>query len=72
MSLGVATTEMVEPVFTDLLKAADQALYAVKQSGRGRFQFYDGALQSLKPTRGNYADQSLSPIESKEDGKAES
>ncbi len=72
MSMGVATTEMVEPVFTDLLKAADQALYAVKQSGRGRFQFYDGALQSLKPTRGNYADQSLSPIESKEDGKAES
>ncbi len=68
MSMGVATSEVVEPVFTDLLKAADQALYAVKQSGRGRFQFYDSSLRSLKHT-GSYADQSLSPIESGEDGE---
>jgi len=69
MSMGVATTELVEPSFTDLLKAADQALYAVKQSGRGRFQFYDPSMCSLAPPGGNYADQSISPIESQGDGK---
>ncbi len=69
LSMGVATTETVDPIFTDLLKAADQALYAVKQSGRGRFQFFDPSLRSLKPAGGSYADQSISPIESQDDEK---
>ncbi len=67
MSMGVAATELVEPVFNSLLKAADQALYAVKQSGRGRFQFYDRSLRSLETAGDSYADQSLSPIESQEE-----
>ena len=48
VSMGVATTEMVERNYSALFHAADQALYAVKQSGRGKYLFYNDSLHSIK------------------------
>lgn len=47
VSMGVATTEMVGRNYADLFHAADQALYAVKQEGRGNYRFFDPSLQSI-------------------------
>lgn len=47
VSMGVATTENVERTYSALFHAADQALYAVKQDGRGNYRFYDGELSSI-------------------------
>ncbi len=60
ISMGVATTEQVGPDFKALMGAADKALYAVKQAGKGHFRFYDGTETSLKETAGTsvYANQS--------------
>ncbi len=48
VSMGVATTEMVGRNYADLFHAADQALYAVKQEGRGNYRFFDPSIQSIK------------------------
>ena len=57
--MGVATTQQVGPNFTALMSAADKALYAVKQSGRGQYKFYDGAETSLEEAGESvYANQS--------------
>lgn len=59
ISMGVATTQQVGPNFTALMSAADKALYAVKQSGRGQYKFYDGAETSLEEAGESvYANQS--------------
>lgn len=47
ISMGVATTREMGPDFTALMGAADKALYAVKQAGKGHYRFYDGSETSL-------------------------
>ena len=58
--MGVATTEQLGPNFKALMGAADKALYAVKQAGRGQYLFYTGNETSLKETEevSVYANQS--------------
>ena len=45
LSMGVARTEVVGTDYDALFHAADQALYKVKRSGRGRFRFYDESMR---------------------------
>ncbi len=52
LSMGVATTEQMGPDFTAMMQAADKALYAVKQAGRGQYKFYDGSETSLTDAKG--------------------
>ncbi|MBR3705251.1 MAG: diguanylate cyclase, partial [Oscillospiraceae bacterium] len=47
VSMGVATTEMVDRNYSALFHAADQALYAVKQEGRGKYRLYDRSITSI-------------------------
>ena len=47
VSMGIATTETVDRTYSALFHAADQALYAVKQAGRGQYRFYDSDLKSI-------------------------
>lgn len=47
VSMGIATTEMVERNYSALFHAADQALYAVKQEGRGKYRLYDESIKSI-------------------------
>ncbi len=48
VSMGVCRTEKAECDYESLFHAADQALYAVKRSGRGSFQFFDQTLQDMQ------------------------
>ena len=48
VSMGTATTEMVDRNYSALFHAADQALYAVKQRGRGMYRLYDETVESIK------------------------
>ncbi len=52
ISMGVATTEQMGADFTALMGAADKALYAVKQAGKGQYKFYDGKETSLTEAKG--------------------
>lgn len=47
VSMGVATTETVERSYSALFHAADQALYAVKNEGRGQYRIYDETVSSI-------------------------
>lgn len=48
LSMGIARTEVVGTDYDTLFHSADQALYRVKRSGRGRYDFFDGsAYESL-------------------------
>ena len=47
LSMGVARTEAVGTDYDALFHAADQALYQVKRSGRGRFVFYNETMQNM-------------------------
>lgn len=48
VSMGVATTEVAGRTYSELFDAADQALYAVKQGGRGKYRFYDASLKAAE------------------------
>ncbi len=48
VSMGVATTENVERTYSALFHAADQALYAAKNEGRGKYRIYDETVNSIK------------------------
>lgn len=56
ISMGVATTQGQGADYDTLFQAADQALYTVKRSGRGRYRFYDnsmkGTLSVISPIDG--------------------
>ncbi len=41
ISMGIATTECAGSSYKELFSAADKALYAAKEAGRGRYCFYD-------------------------------
>ncbi|MDE7261876.1 MAG: diguanylate cyclase [Oscillospiraceae bacterium] len=47
LSMGVARTEVVGTEYDTLFHAADQALYQVKRSGRGRYSFYDETMRNM-------------------------
>ena len=47
ISMGVATTETVERSYSALFRAADQALYAVKKEGRGKYRFYNEQMETI-------------------------
>ncbi len=47
VSMGVVRTDMVGTDYDTLFHAADQALYAVKRSGRGQYRFYDDTMQEM-------------------------
>ena len=57
VSMGVSRTETVGTDYQTLFQAADQALYVVKGSGKGRYQFFmdameDNALSVISPIDG--------------------
>ena len=54
--MGVARTETVGTEYDALFHAADQALYQVKRSGRGRYEFYNETMRDMLSV--------LSPIDS--------
>ena len=45
--MGVAQSSMVGTDFNALFHAADMALYAVKNDGRGMFRIYDESIEDL-------------------------
>ena len=45
LSMGVARTETVGTDYETMFHSADQALYKVKRSGRGRYEYYDGSIE---------------------------
>ena len=45
LSMGVARTETVGTDYETIFHSADQALYKVKRSGRGRYDYYDGSVE---------------------------
>ena len=45
LSMGVARTDVVGTDYDTLFHSADQALYTVKRSGRGRYDYFDGNVQ---------------------------
>lgn len=47
VSMGVAKTENAGKEYDQLFHHADQALYAVKRSGRGQCRFYDDSMQGM-------------------------
>ena len=47
VSMGVARTADVGNDYEELFHAADQALYAVKRSGRGHYRFYDDSMNKM-------------------------
>ena len=58
ISMGVTRTEVVGMDYDVLFHSADQALYAVKRSGRGRYEFFDDSMREMLSV--------ISPIESGE------
>ena len=64
ISMGIAKTDMVGTDYHTLFQAADQALYAVKRSGKGHYHFYDGRMQG--------AFSAISPIDGGESSDGES
>lgn len=59
--MGVCRTEKVGCNYESLFHAADQALYAVKRSGRGSFQFFDQTMQDMQD---KLSVSAISPIDS--------
>ncbi len=57
LSMGIARTEVVGTDYDTLFHSADQALYRVKRSGRGRYDFFDGhvydTLSVISPIDGS-------------------
>lgn len=47
VSMGVAKTKDIGTDYDTLFHAADQALYTVKRSGRGRYCFYDESMRDM-------------------------
>lgn len=59
VSMGVASTEIVEPDYETLFRCADEALYVVKNSGKGHYSYYhkengmiDKATSAVSPIDG--------------------
>ena len=59
ISMGIARTDKVGTEYTALFRAADQALYSVKRSGRGQYRFYDPSMKQMLSV--------ISPIDAADD-----
>ncbi|MDE7221233.1 MAG: diguanylate cyclase [Oscillospiraceae bacterium] len=59
LSMGIARTDVVGTDYETMFHAADQALYRVKRSGRGRYDFYDESMRDMLSV--------ISPIEGSTD-----
>ncbi len=53
ISMGISQTETVNADYESLFRTADHALYAVKNSGRGHFCFYNESIKSLSTPQNN-------------------
>lgn len=62
LSVGVATASDVGNDYENLFRAADQALYTVKESGKGNYCFYDQSVREMAPLAGS----KIGAIESEE------
>lgn len=51
ISIGVATSEGEKPDFERLCQSADRALYRAKESGRGKFCFFDPSMDEAATLR---------------------
>ncbi len=47
ISMGIAESEVVGTDYEEMFHAADQALYSVKRSGKGRYRFYNASLSEM-------------------------
>ncbi len=47
ISMGIAQTEDIGTDYEELFHSADQALYSVKRSGRGKYRFYQGSMNNM-------------------------
>lgn len=47
ISMGIAQADVVGSDYEALFHAADQALYTIKRSGRGRYDFYDDSMKQM-------------------------
>ena len=63
LSMGIARTELVGTDYETMFHAADQALYRVKRSGRGRYDYYDGSIEETL--------SAISPIDGSENAGQE-
>ena len=63
LSMGIARTELVGTDYETMFHAADQALYRVKRSGRGRYDYYDGSIEETLSV--------ISPIDGSENAEPE-
>ena len=63
VSMGVVRIDMVGIDYDELFHAADQALYAVKRSGRGKYRFYDDSMYGMLSV--------ISPIDGSEEKPAD-
>ncbi len=63
LSMGIAPTDVAGTDYDALFHAADQALYKVKRSGRGRYAFYDESMRDMLSV--------ISPIEGSPDAGEE-
>ena len=63
LSMGIARTELVGTDYETMFHAADQALYRVKRSGRGRYEYYDGSIEETL--------SAISPIDGSENAGQE-
>jgi len=65
-SIGIALATDEERTTADLFRAADRALYAVKNSGRGRVRVYDAELHAIHEMRRSIESALARAIENEE------
>ena len=61
VSMGVASTEIVDGDYETLFRCADEALYVVKNSGKGHYSYYQ---KEHAPVGADIS--AVSPIDSEE------
>ena len=65
LSMGAALSPEHATEYTELFRRADQALYAVKNSGRRQYRYYEPAMKNI------LSKSVISPIDSEEEACGE-